>query len=84
MGSGTSGGGGAAGIRIAKQGIEVARKNYDLSNESLLFHVAEVYYGRLEAQKNLDALEALPEDLPGAIQQLSDYEFLDPEAGREF
>ena len=39
---------------------------------------------RRMAQKNLDALEALPEDLPGAIQQLSDYEFLDPEAGREF
>ena len=39
---------------------------------------------RRMAQKNLDALETLPEDLPGAIQQLSDYEFLDPEAGREF
>jgi outer membrane protein len=50
-----AGGKGAAGIRIAKQGIEVAKKNYDLASESLLFHVAEVYYGRLEARKNLEA-----------------------------
>ena len=50
-----AGGKGAAGIRIAKQGIEVAKKNHDLSIESMLFHVAEVYYGRLEAQKNLES-----------------------------
>lgn len=50
-----AGGKGRAGIRIAKQGIEVARKNFDLSTEALLFHVAEVYYGRLEARKTLEA-----------------------------
>ncbi|MEK6683080.1 MAG: TolC family protein [Nitrospirota bacterium] len=50
-----AGGKGAAGIRIAKRGIEVAKKNHDLSIESMLFHVAEVYYGRLEAQKSLES-----------------------------
>ena len=36
------------------------------------------------ARKNLDTLDALPESLPEAIQQLKDYEFLDPEAAGDF
>lgn len=36
------------------------------------------------ARHNLDALDRLPQDLPDQIQQLKDYEFLDPEAGRDF
>ncbi len=36
------------------------------------------------ARKNLDTLDQLSENPAEAIQQLSDYEFLDPEAGREF
>ncbi|MBI2887569.1 MAG: VWA domain-containing protein, partial [Chloroflexi bacterium] len=36
------------------------------------------------AQKNLATLDALPGGLPETIQQLKDYEFLDPEAGRKF
>ncbi len=50
-----AGGKSGAGFRIAKQGIEVARTNFDLSSEALLFHVAEVYYRRLEARKTLEA-----------------------------
>ncbi len=36
------------------------------------------------AHQNLDALDSLPSDLSDQIQRLRDYEFLDPQAGREF
>lgn len=36
------------------------------------------------AQRNQDALNALPPDPAGAIERLRDYEFLDPEAGASF
>ncbi len=50
-----AGGKNRAGIRMAKQGIRVARKNLNLSTEALLLHVAEVFYGVLRAQKDAEA-----------------------------
>jgi outer membrane protein len=44
-----------AGIRMAKQEIRVARKNLNLSTETLLLHVAEVFYGVLKSQKDREA-----------------------------
>jgi outer membrane protein len=50
-----AGGKNAAGIRIADRQIEVARKDLNLSTETLLIQAAQAYYGMLKAQKNLDA-----------------------------
>ncbi|MEK7681536.1 MAG: VWA domain-containing protein, partial [Chloroflexota bacterium] len=36
------------------------------------------------AQKKLQALDTLPKDMAGAIKQLQDYDFMDPEARRQF
>ncbi|MEM1229083.1 MAG: VWA domain-containing protein [Pseudomonadota bacterium] len=36
------------------------------------------------AQRNAETLDALPEDLPGRIRELERYEFLDPDAQRDF
>ena len=36
------------------------------------------------AQKKLRALDDLPKDMAGAIKQLQDYDFMDPEARRQF
>lgn len=36
------------------------------------------------AQKNLSFLDSLPQDMAGAIKELTNYDFLDPEAKREF
>ena len=50
-----AGGQNNAGIRIARQGIEVARRELNLSGEALLVRVAEVFYGVLKARENLEA-----------------------------
>ena len=36
------------------------------------------------AAKNLSFLDNLPKDLPGAIKEMASYEFIDPEARRQF
>lgn len=36
------------------------------------------------AKRNRETLDQLPEDLAGAVKELSDYEFMDPEAARKF
>ncbi|MBI3609528.1 MAG: TolC family protein [Nitrospirae bacterium] len=50
-----SGGKNIAGVRIADEQIEAARKNLNLSTEALLIQVAQAYYGILKARKNLEA-----------------------------
>ncbi len=50
-----AGGKNRAGLRIAERGIEVARKDLNISSETLLLRVAQVFYGVLKAQKNLEA-----------------------------
>ncbi|MFQ5860696.1 MAG: VWA domain-containing protein [Dehalococcoidia bacterium] len=46
----------------------------------------ESLYQLLEqrAQRNLEQLDSLPQSSAGAIRQLMDYEFMDPEAQRQF
>ena len=36
------------------------------------------------AEKNREALDALPEDAAGKMQQLQNYEFLNPEAQKKY
>ena len=52
-----AGGKSSAGLRMAQQGIEVAKRDFNLSREALLLRAAGVFYGVLKAQKNLEAQE---------------------------
>ena len=70
-----AGGKNRAGIRMAKQGIRVARKNLNLSTEALLLHVAEVFYGVLRAQKDAEAQQQNVERLL-EHRRLSELRFL--------
>jgi len=49
-----AGGKNKAGLRIAKQGVEVAATDVRLVREQILLRVAQVYYGVLRAQKNVE------------------------------
>ncbi|MDA1188341.1 MAG: VWA domain-containing protein [Chloroflexi bacterium] len=64
--------------------VEEAREQLATSPEQQddLAGPMKILEGR--ATRNLDALDQLPENSAGAVKQLNDYEFMDPDAARKF
>jgi uncharacterized protein with von Willebrand factor type A (vWA) domain len=74
-------------LKTERQGIErrldevrqrLAQGGQDQARERLLQQLEE------QAQRSRETLDNLPESLGGAVQELSGYEFMDPEAARKF
>ena len=74
-------------VQTEREGIErrvdearerLAREGTDEARERLLERLEE------QAQRSRETLDNLPEGLGGAVQELSEYEFMDPEAARKF
>src|SRR4030042_2135499 len=71
-----------AGDKSPLQPFQEAMKEAGLAPEQGDRQFAEMLKGIAEKKKNF--LESLPEDLGGRVKELQNYEFMDPEAGRQF
>ncbi|MBI4236350.1 MAG: VWA domain-containing protein, partial [Chloroflexi bacterium] len=74
-------------LHAARQQAEAAREAGSRGEElSLPLETAQGLLDRLQAivERKREFLDALPKDLGGAIRELNDYEFMDPEAQRLF
>ena len=74
-------------VETERQGIQrrvdearqrLAQEGPDQGKEQLLKRLEE------QAQRGRETMDNLPESLGGAVRELSDYEFMDPEAARKF
>ena len=67
-----------------KQRLDQAREQMDGSPKSADDLSAPMKLLEERAKRNRETLDQLPENLAGAVKELSDFEFMDPDAARKF